>query len=398
MKSTIKHISNTQKKVSVEISAETVQSAFGEATRHVRKKADIKGFRKGKVPDAILVQHYGSEILSQSLNHIINESYPKILQEHQLRPVLDPHFDLKPLEKEKSYTYEVSVEVVPLFEVKDYKGISLKKRPIEVAEEELNASLTRLQESRAQLQTAEEGAVLSKEGVAQVDIEGAIDGKTFKGGTVKDYVVELGKNRFFKEIEQSLEGMKKGESKEVKIVLPENATPEIRGREACFKVVVNNIYKKSLLPLDDEFAKDIGKESLDQLKTEIKNQITQKKERDHRRFYADETVESLLSDNPIEIPEALVKHQIEHNPQAKKEEVEKRFKAELILQFIADKENIQVVPQDLDRRLHEFSMLTGKPIKEIQEHYRDQNQLRGLISQLRFEKTLDFLVDHATLK
>ncbi len=398
MKSVITHVSSTQKKIRVEIPIEGVRSAFGEAYKHVRKKADIKGFRKGKVPDQLLARYYGSEILSESLQHLINESYPKILQEHQLRPVLDPHFDLKPLEQEKGYTYEVSLKVVPPFDVKDYKGLPLKKRAVDVTDDEILTALKRIQESRAQLQTADEGVPLAKGGVTQVDIEGTIGGKTFKGGTVKDYVVELGTNRLFAEIEQALEGMKKGETKEVKMVLPENAAPAIRGEEAIFKVVVQNVYKKNLLPLDDEFAKDVGKDNLDQLKEEIKTQITKKKESENRRFYADEAVELLLGLCPVEIPEALVNHQLKHNPQAKKEEIEKRFKAELILQFIADKEKIQVAPQDLDRRLHEFSMLTGKPIKEIQEHYRDQNQLRGLISQLRFEKALDFLVDHATLK
>src|SRR3989338_1280219 len=131
MKSEIKHLSSTKKHIKVSVTQDVVDAAMKEASKKIGQKADIKGFRKGKIPADILEKFYGGDILMEGLNKVVNDSYIHVLNEHKLRPLLDPQFDIKPIQKGSAYDYEVTVEVLPDFEVKDYADIPLKKIPIE---------------------------------------------------------------------------------------------------------------------------------------------------------------------------------------------------------------------------------------------------------------------------
>lgn len=399
MKSIIKHINNTKKKITVDIPLAEVNAAFDAAYRTVGKKADVKGFRKGKIPPTVLEKFYSSDIAMESLNGVINESYAKVIVEYTLRPASDPKFDLKPLEKGKDYGYSVELEVFPHFEVKDYSGISLKKIEPVVTDKELDETLSRFQESRAELKPVEEGVALAVGHVAVLDVDGHIEGKPFPGGTGKGIPVELGKSNHFPEFEKKLVGLKKEEVREFDLKLPEqNFDPSVRGKEAHFKVTLQGLHSKTILPLDDEFAKDVGKENLAALKDSFRQNLLKRKEQEVRQEYVKEAVDHLVKKNQVELPDGYLAHQVEHAKGASKEDVEKRIRLELILGEIATKEKIRVEPKELNARIHEISQATGRPLADLQKFYADQNNFRQFITQLTFEKTLDFIVDKATLK
>ncbi len=396
MKTTVKDLSNTKKKLTIDVSAEEVDQAYAAATRKIGAKANIKGFRKGKIPPAVLEKHYLSDIVMETLNQVINNSYPKALQDNNLNPVLDPKFDLKPIEKSKPYVYEAELEVIPHFEVKDYLGIPIKKKEVKIPDEDVEASLKTMQEAKAELVPAADSAVLGKGLVATLDLDGTIDGAAFKGSLVKGYQVELGKKILFEGFEEKLVGMKKGETKKFDLALPETHQDKtVRGKTASFTAVLQAIHEKKLLPLDDEFAKDMGKESIAAVREEIRQELTKKKEYENRSDYAREALDFLLKKNPVEIPEGLLAKQLEHDKNTDKKEATKRIQTDLILQSIAASEKIQIDPKELNQRMHQMALMTGRPLQDIHQIYSDQGRLRELFYHIQLEKTVELILDKA---
>lgn len=429
MKIDIQDLSSTKKKLKLDVPPETVKGAFDQAYREIGKKANIKGFRKGKIPNAILDQHYGADVHMESLNFLVGKTYNDALKEHDLSPVLDPKFNLGAIENGKPYSYEVEVEVKPKFEVKDYLEIPLKKLDAKIDPKTLDEELARLQESRAELKPAEEGQSLEKGGVGTVDFEGSIDGKVFEGGTAKGYVFEVGKGNLLKEFEEKVTGMKAGETRSIDISYPADyPDARFKGKAATFKVTLQALHQKVLPKLDDEFAKDMGKESFAAVKKEIEDMLVKREEQKFKAEYAKEILEYLAKKNQFDVPEGLVQHEMGHGaqghnhdhdhdhhdhdhdhahdhakaddpqqPKKDRKEVEKSLRTQFVLEQIAKKESIQVSPQEVDAHLQYLARLYQQPVSEIRKHFSDRARLGNLILQLVMEKTLDFLIDKAKL-
>lgn len=398
MKSEIKHISNTKKQIKVSVPKETVDGAMKEAAKKVGQKADIKGFRKGKIPAEMLEKHYGGDILMEGLNKIVNESYIQVLNEHTLRPLLEPKFDIKPIQKGSAYDYEVTVEVLPQFEVQDYLEIPLKKIAVEISEAEIDAELKKAQESRAELDPLPDDQALEKGLVAVLDIDGTIEGKAFEGGSSKSQLLEYGQGHFLKDFEDNLAGLKKGDEKTFKMTFPADYKSDLAGKEVEFKVKIIALHKKRLLPLDDDFAKDLGRDTLAIFKEEIVKGLTAQKERMNRGEYAKEVVEHLLKKNVFDIPEGVLEHEMKHAQGQTKEDIAKRIRTDFILESVAVKEAVRVEPKEIEVRLREIAMATRQPPEVIKQHYNNQQNLSQLVGRLTLEKALNLIIDKASFK
>lgn len=405
MPSKLKNISKTKVHLSIEVPAEQVQKAFDLNIKKVQKDAKIKGFRAGKVPKDILQQYYGPQILSESLNTIVNLSYSEAIQENNLYPVLDPKFDVKdPLEENKAYKYEVEVEVRPEFELKGYTDIPIKKKEAKVEDKEVEVELKKLQESRAELKPAVEGAQLKKGLIATIDFEGKKEGVPFEGGTAKGYVFEFGQGHFIKGFDENLDGMKAGEDKIFNVTFPEDyQEASLQGQEVEFHVKLQSVQEKDLPNLDDEFAKDLGKDKLDDLKKEIQERLLQLKERAFRQDYGQEALEYLAKNHKFDVPEGLLESEMKRAESQKqkkdKKDIEKSIRTQFILEEISKKEEIKVDQKDINQRIQEIAMMYRQPVQEVQKfYYQDQRNLNPLIAQIGMEKTLDFVIDKAKLK
>ncbi|MBI2339705.1 MAG: trigger factor [Deltaproteobacteria bacterium] len=398
MKTHLKNTTSTKKKIRLEVPVSMVNDAFDAAYKKIRAKAVVKGFRQGKVPDAMLDKHYLSDVAMESVNALVNRTWPEALKEHGLAPVLQPRFEIGVPQKGKDFVYEVEVEVKPKFEVKDYRGIPIAKRNAVIEPKEIDVELKRLQESRAQLKPIEMDVALKKGLVATLDFTGTVDGKPFEGGSAKGHILEYGQGRFLKSFEDRIEGMKKGETRAIDVKFPDDY-PEatLKGKEAKFTVTLHNLMEKHLPPIDDELAKDIGKENLETVKKEIEQFLLKKKEREFRKYYAEEAIEYLLKKNSFDLPEGLVTHGVEQGKR-KKEEVERQLRIDFILDAIAKKESIAVQNADIENRFKQLSAVYRQPAEAVKKHYLENRLIPQLVSQLALEKTLDFVIDNATLK
>lgn len=400
MKTAIEHISKTKKKISFEVSPETVNAAYRTAFKEIGKTAKIPGFRNGKIPEDVLVKFYKPQIDLESLNIVVEESYTQALKEHDLVPLLKPDFKVeKPIEKGEAYSFAVEVEVKPEIKIDSYKGIVVKKREIKIDPKDVEAELNQVREARAQLKPAPEGIAVSKGMMATIDFEGFVDGKAFDGGKAADYQLEIGKGTFIKGFEEQIVGMKVGDDRDINVTFPEEYGEEtLKGKPALFKIKLKAIHEKELPPIDDELAKDIGKETLAELQKEISDHLTKLKENENKNEYSKEIIEHLLKNVKVEVPEAYVAHEASHSPNRPKDEIEKSIKTRFILEDIAKKEAVQVAPQELEMRFQHLSQMYRQPASMIKKYYVENNLVGSLLSQLAMEKTLDFIVDQATLK
>jgi len=399
MKAGIKKLSGT--KITIEADVAEVDHAFEEALKVVSKQANIKGFRKGKIPKNVLQTYYPGEILREAVNHLVNHTYPKALDEHKLSPVLEPHFHIeKPMEEGKKFEYEVEVEIKPEFDLKDYKGIKLKKRKTEINPKDIEQELSRIQEAKAELKPANKESVLQDGLVATIDFFGTIDGKPFEGSEAKSYLFEYGKGHFLKDFEAHIKGAKEGEEKTFDLTFPSDYFAEaLKGKIAAFKVKVVALHEKLLPKLDDELAKDLGKESLEAIKTEVTTFLTKRKEREIRQEYAKDVMDLLGKEYKFDVPEGLIDAEVKAGKKDKNE-VEKNLRLQFVLQEISvkEKDNIKIDPKDVEERFHSLSHMYRQPVDVIKKYYTENKMLPQLVSQILLEKTLDFVIDNATLK
>lgn len=397
MTAKIKNISDTKKKIDITVKKEALDKYLQKAYQKVGQSAKINGFRKGKVPTSVLDKHYGPQIDYECLNFAINETYPQALTENDLTPMTEPKFDANPLNRDADYTYSVEVEVKPTFKLKEYKEIKLKKKPVKVDQKEVDEELKRLQDSLAQVKPAADDAKVSKGHVLTIDFEGTIDGKAFEGGTAKDYNFEYGAGQLLQDFEDALKGMKKGEEKEFDMDFPADYfEKDLAGKKAHYKIKVKDIHDKDLPKIDDEMAKDIGKESLAEVKKEIEDALTKRVEATHKREYAEEIRNKLIKDYKFEVPQSLIDSEIERTKKDKKE-VEDSLRVEFVLEAIAREEKIQPTPQDFQAHFQMLSQMYQQPVEEIQKIYSQNNMINTLAIQILFDKTLDFLVENAKL-
>ena len=249
----------------------------------------------------------------------------------------------------------------------------------------------------AQLAPIEGKTNLAKGLVATIDFTGKIDGKVFKGGTAKDYVFEYGKGQLLPEFESNIDGMAKDETRDIEMTFPKDYfEKDLAGKKASYKITLKNIHTKTLPAIDDDLAKDIGKENLEQVKTELKASLIKRKEGEFRQEYAKSIRKTLLKEHKFDAPQTLVDEEVKRTKQDKDEVID-RFKIELILDAIAQKEKIQATQQDVEFRLMTLSQIYRQPVDEIRNLYKKNNMMSSLATQIVLDKTMELIIDNANM-
>jgi len=420
MKSVVEDLSTVKKKLTIEIATDTVAKEMDKALSDVAKKARIPGFRPGKAPKNIVEKHYGEEVRSEVLHRMVSDSYLQALQEHKLSPVEVPRIDnVSALAKGSPLSFTATVEVRPEINLGVYDGIEVKEQDLTVSDGELKETIDRLREMYAQLEVVE-GRPLEKNDTAIIDFEGFHDGKPIEGARSSDYLLDLGSNTLIPGFEDQLAGMNKGETRELKVTFPADYNnKDVAGKDALFKVVLKEIKKKTLPELNDEFAKDLGGKSLDDLKEGIKKDIEIRKRNELSSAQREELLSKLVDAHTFDVPPGMVDRELlsmarsQATRQARKgmdmksfdivkfrEEnralAEKRVKGLLLLDLISEKENIQVNEQEVSGAIAMMARNSGETADAIRKYYESQDGgIDNLKSSLIQEKTLGLLLSRA---
>ena len=415
--------------VKLEITVEAAK--FEEAIKKVYFKSakyfNIPGFRKGKAPMQIVEKYYGKEIFYEdAFNEVAGEALEEAVKENKLEVVSRPDIDVKQIEKGKDLIFTAIMQTKPEAELGKYKGIEVKKIEYNVSDEDINHELGHMQEHNSRLISIEDRPVETGD-IATIDFEGFVDGKAFEGGKAEGHDLEIGSNTFIPGFEDQVIGMNIDEEREIKVKFPEEYfSKDLAGKDAIFKVKVNEIKKKELPKLDDEFAKDVSEfDTLKELKADIKSKKEKENEEKAKYETQDAIMKALCENVKVEIPSGMVELEIDNmlkdieqrlSYQVLKlelylqmmgkteEEFRKEYepqaiegiKSRLALEAIIKAEKIEATKKEIDEKMKEMAKNYGK---ENDDEFLKNENVRNYIKQgLESEKAIEFLVENAKIK
>lgn len=426
MKVSLEKVSQVRRILTVETLAEAVDIAYKKALGKIRGEAKIPGFRKGKVPDRVIEQRFSEELSLEAIKQLVRDTYPEAISEVQANPLGDPQVEPQgKLEKGKPFTYKAGFEVYPEFTLESYEGLKLEREKIEVSDSEVETELRRLQHQMIQLEPAPESEI-GPGMIAMVDFKGTAGGEPFAGSEAENYVVDFGAGTLLEEFEVKIEGMKASEERDIEFDYPENYfKKEIAGKRGAFRVKVKDVRKKIVPELNDDFAKELGKfGSLEGVRLELKKRIAEHKELVTKNMLIEKIMQFLIEKHkelepPTMFIEAELGNMIEQferqlRTQGKsladlkidpKEfvkthsgEAANRARGYMVINAIAKKENIDVADGEVSARIEQIAAASRQPPAKVREHMEKNNLLGQVSSQLRFEKTLDFILSKAKIE
>ena len=410
----------------------TVEAAkFEEAIKKVYFKSakyfNIPGFRKGKAPMQIVEKYYGAQIFYEdAFNEVASEALEEAVAENKLEVVSRPNVDIEQMEKGKDLIFTVVMQTKPEAEVSKYKGIEIKKVEYNVTDEDIEHELHHMQEHNSRLVSIEDRPVENGD-IATIDFEGSVDGVPFEGGKAENYDLEIGSNTFIPGFEDQIIGMKIDEEKDINVKFPEEYfSKDLAGKDATFKVKVNEIKKKELPKLDDEFAKDVSEfDTLAELKKSIKDK--QKKQNEQKAKYEiqEAVMKAVCDDMKVEIPSGMIETETENMMKDMEqrlayqglkleqylqimgkttEDMQKEYepqaiegiKSRLALEAVIKAEKIEATDKDIDEKMKEMAKNYGK---ENDDEFLKNENVRNYMKQgIESEKAINFLVENAKIK
>jgi trigger factor len=427
---TVKKLSETSYEVSVTRTGDELSHLKEHVLSHF-KDAKVDGFRPGHVPAKVLEQKFQKEIEGEILNHIISEEYQKAVVENELRPIADPRLE-KYENKEGTVEVVFVIPVLPAITLGEYKGVEVEKETLDITDEKVNAEIERLKEGAAKLKEVEADATAELNDVANIDFEGFIDGEAFEGGKAEGFDLTLGSHSFIDNFEDQIVGHKKGDEFDVTVMFPENYGAEnLAGKPAIFKVKVNSIKRKEEAELNDDLAKELGYDSLEDLKVKTRESLTKREETRINNEFKGKVVEAVVANTNVEVPAELTNREVEYQinrfaqqlqmqgisleqyfqmtgqtldkmREESREMAEKSVKTELVLSEITKAENIEVSNDEVNAEIDKMATMYGMDKEALLADVRKSGNYARFIDETKYrlshEKTIDLLVNSAKVK
>lgn len=424
MKVTAERIDNHQVVLELEVPQVEVSKAIEKAYTKLANKINIPGFRKGKAPRKVIENRIGKQaILDEAFDIVAPKAYSEALTEQNLEPVGNPKIDVVVLEEDKDLVFKATITAKPEITLGDYKGLKIEKTAVEVTEEQVEAQVNKMLENAAKMVIVEDAEIQDGD-FAVIDFEGFVDGVAFEGGEGKGYPLQIGSGSFIPGFEEQLIGAKAGEEREVNVTFPEEYhAPNLAGKASVFKVKVNDVKRKELPALDDEFVKATSAfNTVDELKVDIKNKLEatakQKAENDMRSAAI-----KLASDNAtVDIPEVMVENRIGHmieelsislqNQGLKLEQYLEyakldmaklrenyretaaiNVKTDLMLEAVAKTEEIKVEAADIQGEIELMARSYGATAQQVQKIIQEQGRIGDLVATIQRKKAAKVIVD-----
>ena len=421
MKVTVEDISPVRKKLHIQVLPDAIEREMHKAVVDVAKTAKIPGFRPGKAPKNVVEKHYQTEIQSEVMNRLISESYLQALNENGLIAVDMPNItNISPLEKGTPLNFTALVEVRPKIDLGSYEGIEVKEASVVVTDEEIMKTIDRLREMYARLEVVE-GQALDATHTAIIDFEGFREGKAIAGANAKDYTLMLGTGSLIPGFEEQLIGMNKGETREITVNFPADYNnKELAGKDGQFTVTLKEVKKKVLPELSDDFAKDIGdQKTVDELKVRIREDLEIRKKNEVASAQREEIMSKLVDAHTFDVPEGMVEKELMGMARSQamraarqgmdlknfdiaqfrltnRDLAVKRVKGFLLLDLIAERENVEVTDDEVNAALVAAARGAGQKLEEVRKYYESQEGgLDNLKISLIHEKTLSHLLSKA---
>ena len=412
-------------KLTIEVSAEELDKAMQNAYLKARGKISIPGFRKGKAPRKMIEQMYGKGIfLEDAANALIPEHYSKALEECDLEIVSQPEIDVTQAEPGKAFIFTAEVAVKPEVTLGEYKGVEVPKSETEVTDEDIDAEIKKEQEKNSRTVTVEDRGAENGD-ITTIDFEGFVDGVAFEGGKGTDYPLTLGSGSFIPGFEDQLVGAKAGDHVEVNVTFPEEyQAAELAGKAAVFQCDVKKVETKELPELDDDFAQDVSEfDTLAEYREDVKKNLTEKKEKEARAAKENAAVDKAIENAEMEIPDAMLNTQVrqmmndfasrmqsqgltmeqyfqftgmtaEKMQEEMKPQALKRIQTRLVLEKIAETENIEVSEDEVNEEISKMAEMYKMEADKLKELLGDR-ELEQMKKDMAVQKVVTLVADEA---
>ncbi len=424
----VEKLEKNMAKLTIEVGADEVEKAIQQSYLKQKNSIAVPGFRKGKVPRAMIEKMYGPDIFYQdAINIMIPDAYEKAIEECGEDIVSAPEIDVVSIKKGEPFVFTAEVALKPPVELGKYKGVTIDKIDTTVSDEDVDKAIEKERENNARNIEVTDRPVKDKDAIT-LDFEGFVDGVAFEGGKGEDHPLTIGSGAFIPGFEDQLIGAKIGEECEVKVKFPDDyQAAELASKDAVFKCTVKSIKEKELPALDDEFASEVSEfDTLEEYKADVRKNLEEAKEKEAKDEKESKVIEAIVNDSKMDIPEAMITTQqnqmvdefaqrmsmqglsmeqyyqftgASHDRlfEQVRPQAEQRIKARLVLEAIAKAENITASDEDVEEELKTIADAYQLELDKVKETMPEKS-LEGIREDIVVKKAAEFAVSNAKEK
>ncbi|MBO6835060.1 MAG: trigger factor [Alphaproteobacteria bacterium] len=406
----------------VTVGADEIDQKVEAKLVEVGQTMKLPGFRPGKVPMKILRQRFGNAVLGEVLEAAVGETSQSVLTERALKPAMQPKIEISSFDPGADLVYTMGVEIMPEIEPVDFSTLTLNRYKPEIADEEVENALGELAKNNRATQKIEKDRKTKSGDVVVMDFKGFVDGEAFQGGEATDFRLELGSGQFIPGFEDQLIGQSAGEDIKVQVKFPEEyGAANLAGKDAVFECKISEIHEYTERQLDDEFAKELGLESLDDLRGQMRSRIEGEYAELARARTKRELLDVLFEKHDFEVPAGMVDSEFEQiweqfakareqgnvdeDDKEKDDEVlkseyrdiaKRRVLLGLLLSHVGDTANVQVTQEELQRAVFEQARRYPGQEQQVFEHFtKNPEMMASLRAPIFEEKTVDYILELA---
>ena len=424
MKSTVETLSPTRAKITVEVPFEELKPSLDAAYRDIAKQINVPGFRRGKVPPAVIDRQVGrGPVLDQAINDALPKHYVAALEEHDLQPLAQPEIEVTKFEDGEAFEFTAEVDVRPTISLPTYTGLEAEVDDIAVTDADLDEQIEALRERFGSLNPVERAAADGD--FVTIDLVATKDGEPVEGGEVSGYSYKVGSGQLLDGIDEAITGLSAGESKDFTSQL---LGGDLAGQDVDVKVTVNAVNEQKLPDLDDDFAQEASEfDTVEELREDMRTRLERGKRLEQAAEARDAVLEKLLDATEVPLPDTIVdgelaarrqemeqqlmyagmtmQQYLDNEGQTQDEfdgELDKRVRDSVAAQFILDEiaktEEIGVDQQELSQHLFRRAQQSGQNPDDFVKHMVEHNHIPDMVSEIVRGKALAIVVESATVK
>lgn len=424
----LEKLEHNMAKLTIEVPTEELEKAVEKVYQSQKKNISIPGFRKGKVPRAMVEKMYGAEVFYQdAANEIIPDAYEAALKEVEEEIVSMPEIDVVQMKKGEPFIFTAEVALKPEVKLGQYKGVEVDKIDVTVSDEEVDAEIEKEREKNARTVEVTDRAVKDGDTVS-LDFEGFVDGVAFEGGKGENYPLTIGSGAFIPGFEEQLVGAEIGADVEVNVTFPEDYQADnLAGKAAVFKCKVNEIKEKQLPEVDDEFASEVSAfDTLEAYKADLKQNLEDKKFKEAKSAKTDAVIDAIIASSEMDIPEAMIKTEqrqmlndfaqrmqmqglsmeqyfqftgttADMLMEQSKPQAEQRIKTSLVIDAIVAAENIEATEEEFAEEVKTMAEVYQMEEDKIVETLGEQGKA-SVMKDIKAKKAAEFVTENAVEK
>jgi len=405
MKTSLETLEGLKRSLTVDVSIDTFNEKVDKILKTMASQVSIDGFRKGKVPVAMVKKRFGDNAKSDAVNEIVNETLVEALTEAKVTPAARPSVTKVDAEGDTDFSYSVEFEVFPEVKLEDFSKLEVEQIEVDITKADEERTLKGLQEQLIEFKTVKRK---SKEGDrVSMDFVGTIEGETFEGGEAKDFKLVLGKGTMIPGFEEAVTDVAAGKSVDLDVSFPDDYhATHLAGKPVKFKITINEVGSPKEPKLDAAFAKKFGESDMDALLVSMKEQMRTEIDGRIEQLNKDALFNALAAANKFDVPQGSIDGEAQNlltemqermqqqgqTPQADmptsvfNEEAERRVKLGLMVGQIASDNQMQASMEQIDARIQEMSQAYGENAQQMVDYYNEDVTRKSSVELMIVEK------------